>query len=337
MSQTLSRMERLARAEEERKRFRQAVVLQESPISQQGVTPVPESSLAQQPTPVEDISSNISSIESKNSENPVLAKTEQETQSPNHLTYSSSGSSVPQQSIPSDLTIALETTVASEATVAPKTTAARNATVASEPRSLYPDATAASDATVAPDTTVALNAPVEIRGYGPFTWDLLDRVMPRLDPYEQVVLLRLCRLAWGHKKDTCRVGYDRLQQACNLKKRKLQEVISKLEFLEYIRRLALEQGGADRSMRGTEYQILLPPPPGVQHATVAPNATMALNATVALSATNKKNALKEFSKEGLPSRAADCPDCSGTSWVYPNGPEGGVKRCTHPSVPKAGK
>jgi hypothetical protein len=303
----------------------------ESPISQQGITPVPENSPAQQPVPVEDITSNISSTESENSENPVLVKTEHESQSPDHLTYPSSGSSDQHQSISPDLTIASKTTVA------PETTVARNATVASEPSSLYPDATVAPDTTVAHDATVALNTSVEIRGYGPFTWDLLDRVMPRLDPYEQVVLLRLCRLAWGHKKDTCRVGYDRLQQACNLKKRKLQEVISKLEFLEYIRRLALEQGGADRSMRGTEYQILLPPPPGVQRATVALNTTVAPNATVALSATNKKNALKEFSKEDLPSRATDCPDCSGTSWVYPNGPEGGVKRCTHPRVPKAGK
>jgi hypothetical protein len=330
-------MERLARAEEERKRFRQAVVPQESPISQQGVTPVPESFPAQQPTPVENISSNISPAESENSENPVLVKAEQETQLPNHLTYPLSGSSVPHHSIASDLTVALETTVAHSATVAPDATVARNATVASDPSSLYPEATVASDATVAHDATVALNASVEIRGYGHFTWDLLDRVMPRLDPYEQVVLLRLCRLAWGHKKDTCRVGYDRLQQACNLKKRKLQEVISKLEFLEYIRRLALEQGGADRAMRGTEYQILLPPPPGVQRATVASNTTVASNATVVLNATNKKNALKEFSKEGLPSRAANCPDCSGTSWIYPNGPEGGVKRCTHPHVPKAGR
>jgi hypothetical protein len=337
MSQTLSRMERLARAEEERKRFRQAVLPQESPISQQGITPIPENSPAQQPAPVEDIRSNISSTESENSENPILAKTEQETQPPDHLNYPLSGHSDTHHSIASDLTVALEATVASGATVAPDATVARKATVASEPSSLYPDATVAPETTVAHDATVALNVPVEIRGYGHFTWDLLDRVMPRLDPYEQVVLLRLCRLAWGHKKDTCRVGYDRLQQACNLKKRKLQEVISKLEFLEYIRRLALEQGGADRSMRGTEYQILLPPPPGVQRATVASNATVAPNATVALNATNKKNALKDFSKEGLPSRAADCPDCSGTSWVYPNGPEGGVKRCTHPRVPKAGK
>ena len=312
MSQTLSRMERLARAEEERKRFRQAAVAQESPAPTQVTVPVSESAplhngqaIPEPPPP------------------PLIQLRESDTDAPSSL------SSTSQES-----TVAPNATVDSEATAARNATVDQGATVAPEPSSLYPDATVARNAAVADEATVARNAPVEIRGYGPFTWDLLDGIMPRLDPYEQVVLLRLCRLAWGHKKDTCRVGYDRLQQACNLKKRKLQEVISKLEFLGYIQRLALEQGGSDRSLRGTEYQILLTPPPGVSRATVASDATVASSTTVASDATNKKNALKDNYKEGVPLRAKECPDCSGTSWFYPKGVEGGVKRCTHPKVPR---
>ena len=286
MSQTLSRMERLARAEEERKRFRQAAASQESPAPTQMTVAVSESAPFN-----------------------VQAIPEPPPHSLNQLRESDTDASSSLSST------SQESTVASDATVDSEATAALNATVADE-------------------ATVARNAPVEIRGYGPFTWDLLDGIMPRLDPYEQVVLLRLCRLAWGHKKDTCRVGYDRLQQACNLKKRKLQEVISKLEFLGYIQRLALEQGGSDRSLRGTEYQILLSPPPGVSRATVASDATVAPSTTVASDATNKKNALKDNYKEGVPLRAKECPDCSGTSWFYPKGVEGGVKRCTHPKVPR---
>lgn len=318
MSQTLSRMERLARAEEERKRFRQAAASHESNAQQQELVSVPESTSLRQPAPV---------------------TSELENQTPDQTSTPSPdvAPSRPSDSPESISTIAPETTVAENATVAQDATVAQNAAVAPEPSQLYPDATVAPNTTVAQETTVAPNTPVEIRGYGPFTWDLFDGIMPRLDPYEQVVLLRLCRLAWGHKKDTCRVGYDRLQQACNLKKRKLQEVISKLEFLRYIRRLALEQGGPDRSLRGTEYQILLTPPPGVLRATVASGATVASDATVAPDATNKKNTLKEISKEGGLSRANECPDCGGTSWFYPNGVEGGVKRCSHPKVPKAGK
>jgi hypothetical protein len=314
MSQTLSRMERLARAEEERKRFRQATASQESPAHTQTTVPVSESAPLQniQATP-EPAPPPLNQIRVSDTDTP------------------SSLSSISQES-----TVASGATVADGATVALDATVDQGTTVAPEPSSLYPDATVASEATVAGEATVARNAPVEIRGYGPFTWDLLDGIMPRLDPYEQVVLLRLCRLAWGHKKDTCRVGYDRLQQACNLKKRKLQEVISKLEFLGYIQRLALEQGGSDRSLRGTEYQILLTAPPGVSRATVASGATVASSTTVAPDATNKKNALKENYKEGVPSRAKECPDCSGTSWFYPKGVEGGVKRCAHPKVPIVG-
>lgn len=312
MSQTLSRMERLARAEEERKRFRQAAVAQEFTASTQVTVPVSESAPLHngQPTP-------------EPAPPPLIQLRESDTDAPSSLSSTSQESTVaPNATVDSDATAALNATVDQDATVAP------------EPSSLYPDATVARNAPVADEATVARNAPVEIRGYGPFTWDLLDGIMPRLDPYEQVVLLRLCRLAWGHKKDTCRVGYDRLQQACNLKKRKLQEVISKLEFLGYIQRLALEQGGSDRSLRGTEYQILLTPPPGVSRATVASDATVAPNTTVASDATNKKNVLKDNYKEGVPLRAKECPDCSGTSWFYPKGVEGGVKRCTHPKVPR---
>lgn len=313
MSQTLSRMERLARAEEERKRFRQAATSQESPAPTQLIVPVPEGAALQNDQAPPEPAPPLNQIKESASDSP----------------------SSPPPTSP-EATVAPDATVVPNATVAPNTTVDYSATEASEPSSLYPGATVAPHTTVAPETTVARSAPVEIRGYGPFTWDLLDGIMPRLDPYEQVVLLRLCRLAWGHKKDTCRVGYDRLQQACNLKKRKLQEVISKLEFLGYIQRLALEQGGSDRSLRGTEYQILLTPPPGVSRTTVAFGATVVSDATVAPDATNKKNVLKEIYKEGVPSRAKECPDCSGTSWFYPKGVEGGVKRCTHPKVPRVG-
>ncbi len=230
---------------------------------------------------------------------------------------------------------ALEITVAPDATVVPETTVARdatvagNATVAPEPSSLYPDATVAFPATVAQSATVAPETPV-VKGYSSFTNDLLDRVLRTLDTYEQVVLLRLCRLSWGYGTDTCRVGYDGLQKACNLKKRKLQEAVSKLEAVGYIKRVSLEQGGSDRAERGTTYQILLSPPAGVRRATVARDATVAGTATVASRATNKDKNIKEIKKADI----SGCPDCGGTNWVYPEGLGGGVKRCDHPRLVK---
>lgn len=341
MNKTLSRMERLARAEEERKRFRQGA-LQKEPLGSPPVAPVSNSKSVQSSAPAEDSRSHSLLTEGSLSREPFPQEATRDFEKLNpQNTDQQTKSIAPDTTVARPATVASIATVAQDATVAPNTAVAPDApevyaaTVATEPSQLYPDATVAEGATVASHATVAANAPVEIRGYGHFTWDLFDRILPRLDPYEQVVLLRLCRLAWGHKRDTCRVGYERLQQACNLKKRKLQEVIAKLEFLEYIERLALEQGGSDRSLRGTEYRILLPPPPGVQRATVANNATVAQGATVALDATNKKNVLKDNYKGGVPSRAEACPDCGGTSWVYPNGPGGGVKRCKHPRVPRS--
>lgn len=232
-----------------------------------------------------------------------------------------------------ETTVAPEPTVATETTVAPESPVAREtrvvpaAPVVSEPSALYPHATVAPEATVAPDNTVAFNAPV-VKGYSSFTNDLLDRVLRTLDTYEQVVLLRLCRLSWGYGVETCRVGYDGLQKACNLKKRKLQETISKLESIGYIKRLSLEQGGSERSERGTTYQILLTPPTGVRRATVAPKVTVASGATVAHSATNKDKYLKETKKKDV----SGCPDCGGTNWVYPSDTALGVKRCEHPRL-----
>jgi hypothetical protein len=342
MNKTLSRMERLARAEEERKRFRQSALQTEPLASSAQIAPVPNPKSVQSPSPAED-SEYVSLItEDSLTSDPSPQQTPRGLDKLNpqsthkQIDTVAQGATVAHPTTGAvDAIVVSDATVAPNATVAPSATEVQAATVAAESSQLYPDATVAEDATVAPHATVAGNAPVEIRGYGHFTWDLFDRILPRLDPYEQVVLLRLCRLAWGHKRDTCRVGYERLQQTCNLKKRKLQEVIAKLEFLDYIERLSLEQGGSDRSLRGTEYRILLPPPPGVQRATVAHDATVAQRATVASDATNKKNVLKDNSKGGVPSRAEACPDCGGTSWVYPNGPGGGVKRCKHPRAPRS--
>ncbi len=250
MNKTLSRMERLARAEEERKRFRQAALQTEASVSSTQIAPVSDSKSVQSPSPTEnrgDVSLNIeNSLISEPYPLPGprdLDKLNPQSTHKQIATAALDATVALPATEASDAIVASGATVAPNATAAPNTTEVHTATVAAEPSQLYPDATVAEDATVASHATVASNAPVEIRGYGHFTWDLFDRILPRLDPYEQVVLLRLCRLAWGHKRDTCRVGYERLQQACNLKKRKLQEVIAKLEFLEYIERLSLEQGG----------------------------------------------------------------------------------------------
>lgn len=228
-------------------------------------------------------------------------------------------------------TVAPDATVPPRETVAPEETVAPPATVAPEPALLSPETTVAPQATVAPNATVAPDATV-VKGYFDLTNDLTDRILPTLDPYEQVVLLRLCRLAWGFKSDRCKVGYKRLIETCNVGKRKLAEAVAMLERRELVRRLSLDQGGTERADRGTTYEILLAPPPGVSRATVARKDTVAPHATVARGMTNKDKALNDTNKGLASPDVKNCPDCQGTYWLYPNGPQGGVVRCQHPNL-----
>src|SRR5215212_2592641 len=48
---------------------------------------------------------------------------------------------------------------------------------------------------------------------------ILDRVLPTLNPYDQLVLLRLYRLSRGFGKEECTVGYQTLAVACNMSAR----------------------------------------------------------------------------------------------------------------------
>src|SRR5215208_7832922 len=107
MSQTLSRMERLARAEEERKRLRQTSAAQESPAPTRMTVPVSESA----PLHVQAISEPVPS--------PINQLRESDTDALSSL-----------------LSTSQEFTVAPNATVATEATVAQDATVAPEPSSL---------------------------------------------------------------------------------------------------------------------------------------------------------------------------------------------------------
>jgi hypothetical protein len=233
------------------------------------------------------------------------------------------------QQKPAILTSAPDATVAPHATVALNATVAPDATVASNESLLVLRATVAGNATVAPDATVAPHAPV-ISGYTSFTNDLLDRILPTLDPFEQVVLLRLYRLTHGFNQEVAKVGYNKLISACNVKKRKLSDAIRMLEQRGYIERVGLEQGGARREERGTHYRILLHAPTRASGATVARRATVAPDATVAPNDPYKRKALKENLKRDSASlETKNCPDCQGSGFWYPEGIEKGVAKCKH--------
>jgi hypothetical protein len=188
---------------------------------------------------------------------------------------------------------AAPTTVAPDATVAPQTTVARDATVAR--RTIAPRATVAQDdiapwhgATVAPRATVAPSATVKpVSGYWQMPHTVTDSLWEILDPYQAKVYVRLLRLSRGHRRETCRVGYDRLATGCKLSKRKIQDVVGQLETLGLLERVETSYGQKGAPEKGTLYRVIVPGETEMPGATGAPAATVAPRATVARGASMK--------------------------------------------------
>lgn len=152
-------------------------------------------------------------------------------------------------------------------------------------------AAAAQNAAPAPQAAVA--------GYTRVSNDLLDRILPTLDTYDQAVLVRLYRLSRGFNSDTCRVSVPTLAKACNISERQVRKSIGKLEAREIIQRIEQDFGNKDRSLRGTIFRILIADPTPARGATAAHGSASARSATAAHGSANKDKALKENSKKGI--------------------------------------
>jgi hypothetical protein len=174
---------------------------------------------------------------------------------------------------------------------APQTTPALRAAAAQgEPEPLH-RAAAARSAAPAQQTAVA--------GYTRVSNDLLDRIIPTLDTYDQAVLIRLYRLSRGFSSDTCRVSVPTLAKACNVSERQVRKSVGKLEARELIQRVEQDFGNKDKALRGTIFRILIADPTPARSATPAQGAAHAPRAAAARGAANKDKALKENYKKGI--------------------------------------
>lgn len=146
-------------------------------------------------------------------------------------------------------------------------------------------AAAARRATPAQQTTVA--------GFTRVPNDLLDRILPTLDTYDQSVLIRLYRLARGFNSETCRVSVPTLAKACNISERQTRKSIARLEARELVKRIEQDFGNKNIALRGTTFKILIPDVTPARRATPEPQTTPVQYATPAQSAANKVNTQKE--------------------------------------------
>jgi hypothetical protein len=176
-------------------------------------------------------------------------------------------------------------TSARHATPAQQTAPVRSAAPAQNALEPLHRAAAAPRTTPAQQTTVA--------GFTRVPNELLDRIVPTLDTYDQSVLIRLYRLARGFNSDTCRVSVPTLAKACNISERQTRKSIVRLEGRELIRRIEQDFGNKNMALRGTTFKILISDGASARRATPEQQTTPAQYSTPARSAANKVNTQKE--------------------------------------------
>jgi hypothetical protein len=134
------------------------------------------------------------------------------------------------------------------------------APVAREPVEVSQPATGAAGASMALAATVK---PVAGRCYVPNT--ILDSLSEILDPIDFKVYLRLYRLSYGWKSDTCQVSHAKLAKGCKIGKRTAQETTARLVTAGLVEQIPTADPRA-----ACVYRVLVP---GMAPTAIAPAAT----------------------------------------------------------------
>lgn len=168
-------------------------------------------------------------------------------------------------------TLAPQITPDSQTRVAPETTVAfqtsvSETTVAPQVVQPLPEATVATETRVTYPAIVLDYKRGDLRIPNP----IVDQLLPMLEPYEQLVFLRLFRLTWGfaaedgERRDTCLVSYQKLAKTLKLSERTVIRAIKTLEEKGLVQHQGSQLGG-ERKARGNYYKVILPEgtfPPG---------------------------------------------------------------------------
>jgi predicted transcriptional regulator len=141
---------------------------------------------------------------------------------------------------------------------------------------------AAPDSAATPDSA-AIIVP-GVAGETRVSNTVLDSLLERLHPHDQLVYLRLYRLSYGHRRDWCRVGFDKLAAKTNLNRTAVIRSVARLEALGLVEREAADQR-APRSERGNRY-VVRPPVESSRAAT--PRSAAALGSAAARMKENMK-------------------------------------------------
>lgn len=146
----------------------------------------------------------------------------------------------------------------------------------------------------APGASNAPPAPyAPVAGYTRVSNEMLDRILPTLDPFEQSILVRLYRLSRGFNSDVCRVSVPKLASTCKMGERKAQHCLAQLEKREIIKRVEQDFSNRNVNLRGVTFRVLIADPSPARHAPPALYAPGVQDAPAAPDAPNKVNTQKE--------------------------------------------
>jgi len=98
----------------------------------------------------------------------------------------------------------------------------------------------------------------EVKGNLSLPNTIVDSLLPQLEPFEQLIYLRLFRLSHGFRKDTCIVGMERLATTCNISLSTTIRNVKSLEQKGLIRRLEAKLGGKMTEIRGNIFWVFNP-------------------------------------------------------------------------------
>lgn len=146
-----------------------------------------------------------------------------------------------------------------------------------------------------------------------------------LDPAEQAVYTQLYAMSWGYGKADCFCNLATLAARCGMGTTATGQAVRRLVSKGLIEKSGVQLGkGYDQ---GITYRLPLP-----DRLMESVRLTRSGRLTDSV---DKKDLDQKQIKKGI--AAGDCPDCNGTFWIYPDGPEGGVKKCSHPKLKRIGK
>lgn len=146
-----------------------------------------------------------------------------------------------------------------------------------------------------------------------------------LDPAEQAVYTQLYAMSWGYGKSDCFCNLATLAARSGMGSTATGQAVKRLVSKGLIEKSAVQLGkGNDQ---GITYRLPLP-----DRLVESVRLTRSGRQTDSV---DKKDLDQKQIKKGI--AAGECPDCHGTFWVYPDGPEGGVKKCSHPKLKRMGK